>query len=165
MRAVLGVDDAAQRLGADHEHVAEVAGDQQRRAGDEHVDEPGAAGGEVERAAAQAQRLAHERTGVRDGLLGSRGGDDEEVDLVGRDAGVLDRRGPGFDREAGGGLGRFRDAAFADAGALDDPVVGGLDPLLELGVREAPLRDGGPPAGDAGAGHHMAPSLDAGPSS
>ena len=71
-----------QRLGADDEHVAEVAGGEQRGAGHERVDEARAAGAEVEGAAAQAQAVADERAGVGDRLLGCGGRDDEEVDRV-----------------------------------------------------------------------------------
>ena len=68
-RPVVGVDDAGEGLGADDEHVVEPAGAEQRRADDEHVDEAGAAGAEVEGAAAQPEALADERAGVGDRLL------------------------------------------------------------------------------------------------
>ena len=86
------------------EHVVEVAGGEQRRADDELVDEAGAPGVEVERAAAEPEPVADERAGVGDRLLGGGGGDDEQVDGIGREPGVLDRGRAGFDREAGGGL-------------------------------------------------------------
>ena len=41
------------------------------------------------------------------------------------------------------------DPALADAGALDDPLVAGVDALLEVGVGEPLLGEGGAPAGDA----------------
>ena len=43
------------------------------------------------------------------------------------------------------------DAAFADAGALDDPLVAGVDALLEVGVGEPLLGERGAPPGDRGA--------------
>ena len=55
-----------QRLGADDEHVVEAPACEHRRADDELVDEAGARGVEVERAAVQAERLADERAGVGD---------------------------------------------------------------------------------------------------
>ena len=85
------------------------------------------------------EAVADERAGVRDELLGRRGGDDEEVDGVGREPGVLDRGGAGLDREARGRLAGAGDAAFADAGALDDPLVAGVDAPLEVGVGESLL--------------------------
>ena len=98
-----------------------------------------------------AEAVAHERAGVRDELLGGRGGDDEEVDGVGSEAGVLDRGGARLDGEARGRLAARGDATFADAGALDDPLVAGVDALLELGVGEPLLGEGGAPTRDAGA--------------
>ena len=40
------------------------------------------------------------------------------------------------DGELGRGLARRRDVALADAGALDDPLVGGVDHLGQLGIGE-----------------------------
>ena len=134
---------------ADHEHVVEVAGLEQRRAGDELVDEARAPDVDVERSAAQSEAVADERAGVGDGLLGSRGGDDEEVDRVGREPRALDRVRAGFDRERRGGLTFGGDAPFADPGALDDPLIAGVDARLEVGVRETSRRDGRTPTGDA----------------
>ena len=75
----------------------------------------------------------------------------EEVDRVGGETGVLDGGGARFDGEAGGGLTVRRDPALTDAGALDDPLVRRVDALLELGVGEPLLGEGGAPSGDAGA--------------
>ena len=68
-RSVLGIDDAAQRLGADDEHVL-VADADHRRADDELVHEARARGREVERSAPQAERFTDERAGVGERLLG-----------------------------------------------------------------------------------------------
>ena len=84
--AVVGIDEAGQRLGADHEHVVEVAGGQHRRADDQLVDEARAPGVEVERSARDAEAVVHERAGVGDELLGAGRRDDEEVDVAGREA-------------------------------------------------------------------------------
>ena len=46
---------------------------------------------------------------------------------------MLERLAAGLDRQADGGA---ADAALADAGALDDPVVGGVEHLLEVVVGE-----------------------------
>src|SRR4029079_19154270 len=150
---VLRIGHARERLAPDDEHVVEVAGGQQRRAHDELVDEPGAAGVEVEGPAPHAEAVAHERAGVGDQLLGGRGGDDEEIDGVGGESGVLDRSGAGLDGQGRGRLTRTGDPPLADAGALDDPLVAGVDALLEVGVgealvgkRRAPSCDGRPHA-------------------
>ena len=79
-----------------------------------------------------------------------RGGDDEEVDGVGGEAGVLDRGGARFDGEGRGRLAGRGDATLADAGALDDPLVAGVDAPLEVGVGEPLVGECGAPAGDRG---------------
>ena len=71
---------------------------------------------------------------------------------------MLDRRGAGFDREARGGFAGGRDAALPDAGALSDPLVGGVDASLEVEVREAVLGDRATPTRDARV-HCCVPSL------
>src|SRR6185503_15381782 len=76
---------------------------------------------------------------------------DEEVDRVRGEAGVLDRGGTRLDGEAGGRLAARGDPTLTDAGALDDPLVRGVDALLELGVGEPLLGEGGAPSCDAGA--------------
>ena len=55
---------------------------------DELVHEARARGGEVERSAAQPERLADERAGVGERLFGRRGRDDEQVDVVGGETGA-----------------------------------------------------------------------------
>ena len=149
-RPVVGVDDAAEDLGSDDQHVIEVACGQERRADHEHVDEPGAPRAEVERAAAKPEALADECTGVGDRLLRAGGGHDEQVDRVGWDAGVLDGHRAGVDGERRGRVRRRGDVPLPNAGAFDDPRVGGVDALLHLGIRDEFLGNGRPPAADAG---------------
>ena len=64
--------------------------------------------------------------------------------------GVLDRGRARFDGEGGGGLTLGGDPSLADAGALDDPLVAGVDALFELGVGEPLVGECGAPAGDRG---------------
>ena len=131
--SIFGVDDAAQCLGADEEHVL-VAGLQHRRADDELVDEARARGVEVERSASQAERVADERAGVRDQLLGRCGRDDHQVDVGGRQPGALDRlRGRGA-AEGGRRLARGGDAPLVNARAFADPGVAGVDVRGEIVV-------------------------------
>ena len=76
------VDEPRERFGADHEDVLQVPRREHRRTDHELVDETCAAGVDVERAAVDARPVGDERAGVRDQLLGCRGGDDREVDRV-----------------------------------------------------------------------------------
>jgi hypothetical protein len=89
---------------------------------------------------------------VGDRLLRRGGCDDEKVDVFGRDPRALDRGGPSLDGQAGGRLAFAGDATLTDARPLDDPLVGGLDLALEVGVREATLGDGGAPSDDRSTG-------------
>src|SRR3546814_7085023 len=51
------------------------------------------------------------------------------------------------------------DMARLDAGALDDPLVGGIDPLGELGIGDAARRQRGAGADDDRAPGHCAAAL------
>ena len=53
---------------------------------------------------------------------------------AGRQAGIVERGARRRLAERGGGLVVAGDMALADAGALRDPLVGGLDDALEVGV-------------------------------
>jgi hypothetical protein len=55
----------------------------------------------------------------------------------------------GVEREIAGRLAVGRAAALADAGARGDPLVGGIDDLLEIGVGDDLLRQIAAGAGDA----------------
>ena len=59
--------------------------------------------------------------------------------------GALERRDAGLDGELGGGAAH---APLADAGALDDPLVGGVEARREVGVRDDLVGQGAAPAGD-----------------
>ena len=105
-------------------------------ADDELVDEPGAAGVEVERAAAQprpsptnAPVCGMSCSGVAVATMSRSmsSGVSPACLIAAAPASIARRRG----RLAGAG-----DAALADAGALDDPLVAGVDALLEVGVGE-----------------------------
>ena len=114
----------------------------------EAVDEPGAGGVDVERAAAQAELVLHRGRGGGHGAVGRGGGEDEGVDRRRVDARHLERLAARLDREADGGA---ADVALVDAGALDDPLVDGVDRLLEVVVGDHLRRQRGAPAGDDGA--------------
>ena len=58
------------------------------------------------------------------------------------DAGARQRHAAASAREVGERLVRARDVALADAGALDDPLVGGVERLAEVGVGDDPGGDG-----------------------
>ena len=68
------------------------------------------------------------------------GADDDQVDVVGRQAGALDRLARRFVRQVAGRHAGIDDVPLANAGALQDPLVGRLDQLLEIGIGQQARR-------------------------
>ena len=93
-------------------------------------------------------RLAIAGLNPHAGENGTMGREDEEIDVVRRETGPLDRVRGGFGRERRGALVRRRDATLADAAAFDDPLVGGVDARFEIRIRDPTVGYGEPPAGD-----------------
>ena len=85
-------------------------------------------------ACAGADRVLDQRGGRREHAVRRDRGADDQVDVVGAEAGGLQRHARGGGAQAGGALVVGGDAALADAGAVDDPLVRGLDHALEVGV-------------------------------
>ena len=140
--AVGVVDDAAHGVGADHQHLLMRAGGHQVGAGGEAVDEAGAGGDQVEApGAARAERVLHQAGGGGEEHVRRDGADDDGVDVGGANAALGERATGGFDGHVGGGHFGGGDVALADAGALDDPLVVGLDHLFEVLVGEHARRD------------------------
>jgi hypothetical protein len=81
--------------------------------------------------------------------IGCRRAEHDQVDLARPGARRLERVRRGVKREIAGRLAVGRAAALADAGARGDPLVGGIDDLLEIGVGDDLLRQIAAGAGDA----------------
>ena len=78
---------------------------------------------------------------------------------VGVEPGLGDGGARRFGGEVGGGHARIDDVALANAGALQDPLVGRLDEALEVAVGQHPRRHVGRERRDAGTTHgHGRPS-------
>ena len=144
--AVGGVGEVGQLLDADHQDVLGAAAADHVVGQGDAVAVARARGGDVERRALDAEPVG-DHGGGRRGLVGvGHGGEDDRADLRRLQAG-------GGDRLAGGRLGHVDDrlvgggeAPGDDAGALADPLVGGVDQVDDLGVGHHPL---GPVAADA----------------
>ena len=151
--AVVHVGDPRQGLGADQQDGARPDGDEAGR-GDEAVDEARAGGVEVEGAALHADPVLHAGRRARDDAVGRGGGEHEVVDLLGGPPG-LGQRGHGrLDGQARGGA---ADVALADAGALDDPGVAGVEVDRHVVVGDDLVRYGDAPTGDLDARHAADP--------
>ena len=108
------------------------------RVGDgERVDEAGAHRLHVERGAAVRRRAwLHDARRRREHHVGRRRGDDDQVDRRrgSQSAASSARRAAASGEVADGDVGRG-EVARADAGALDDPLVGGLDAVAWRAAR------------------------------
>ena len=104
-------------------------------AADERREEAHAGGVDVVAAGvARAEPVLHQRCRRREEPVRRRGADDDQVDVLGVHAGVFERHARGVSAEAARGLVRRGDVPLDDARAVADPLVGGLDELLEVGV-------------------------------
>ena len=136
--AVGVVDDRRHLVGADHHDLAEFSGLDELRRDGERIDEAGARRLHVEAAdVADADHVADQIGGRRKDQIRCRRGANQKLDVAGRS--------PGFAQQSAHRLGAhmrgaepfaLEDVAFADAGALDDPLVAGIDHLGQLGVGE-----------------------------
>ena len=139
--AVGQVDQAGYQLHPHHQHVFGMEGD----AGPGHVqrlDKPGAsAAAQVVAGDFPASQLVLQVGGRVGGFrLRGVGGDDDLVDVGGGHPGVGDGRPGGVGRHGEGSFPGGGEPAFFDAGALRDPLVAGVQPLLPIPVGHHPLR-------------------------
>ena len=123
-----------------------IVGDRQRK------DEPGADRLHVERGAPlHAEPRLHLGRGRREGVVGGRGREHDQIEIAAAHAGAAERPLRGADGQIRGQLAVGGDPALADAGALADPLVGGIEPGGQLVIGDDPLGQIGAAAGDLGA--------------
>ena len=131
--AVGVVDDAAHGVGADHQHFLVRAGGDQVRAGGQPVDEAGAGRDQVEAPGALRAELFCTRQAVEGKNMS---GVTVQTRMASSSGGVdaaLRQRALGrFDRHIGGGHVRVGDMPLRDPGALQNPLIVGLDHLFEI---------------------------------
>ena len=133
--AVLPVDDGGELFRADDENGVVDAGGDELVGGDERVKEAGTGGADVIGGGAGGADLALDMAGGGgEGGVGCAGGDDDQVDGLGVNAGLLDRLLGGAGAHVGSAFTLVGNASFADAGAGHDPLVGGVDHLLQFRV-------------------------------
>ena len=126
--AVVPVENAREGFGADHQRALERAGAQEIVGGRQRKDEARAHRLQVEgRAMGDAEGGLHGHRGGRKSVVGRRGRQHDQVDRLGVDAGIGERGLGRLDRQVGGQLAVGGDMALANAGALHDPFVGGVD--------------------------------------
>ncbi len=142
------VGAAAHRLGADDQGVLAQPG---RQIGVGHgvaEDIAGTGGREIHgRGADVADGFLDQHRGRRQRVVRRERADQDEIDVVRREAGRGDRPQAGDRGHAGRGLARSGDPAFSDAGPGGDPLVAGLDHALEIVVAQNQARGVRAPAG------------------
>ena len=154
-RAVGPVHQPRHGLGADHQNrlrlpgLDEIVGHRQR------IDEARAHRLHIEGSAARhAQPRLHARGGGGKGFVRRRRGADDEVEFVNADAGIGERRLGRLQRQIGRHLAIARDVAAADAGALDNPFVGGVDALGQFVIGDDIVRADRHRSREPGIGSH-----------
>ena len=126
--AVLEVEDARKDFGTNHERLAGHARADHRIGDRQRVDEARAHGLNVERSAAgDAELLLHQARGRRKHHVRRAGCDDDQVDARGIDIGGFERAPCRGHREVAAADIGLGEVACANAGALDDPLIGGFD--------------------------------------
>ena len=100
----------------------------------------GARGADVERTRLAApERLGDKRGGIRGDLVGGDRGDDDEIEILGADAGAVEGGLPGPGGEVAQSLVRLRAAAFANPGPREDPFLADAQRVRQRGAGEPPL--------------------------
>ena len=133
--AVVPVENSRERLGADHQRALERAGAQEIVRGGQREDEPRAYRLQIEgRAVVDAEPVLHRDRGGGKGVVRRRGREHDQVDRLRIDPGIGQGRARGMDRQMRGELAFGGDVALPDAGALHDPLVGGIHPRRQFGI-------------------------------
>ena len=159
--AILPVEDARERLGADHDGALELPGLEEVVGDGERVDEARAHRLHVEgRALGDAEPGLDAHGGGREGAIGRGGGADDEIDVDRVDAGAHQRLTRGGDAEIGGQLAVGSDVALRDAGPLLDPLIAGVDHAGQVVVGHDALGQVGADAADHGSDDcHVSPHV------
>ncbi len=90
--------------------------------------------------AGDAELGLHLRGRRRERVVRRRRADNDQINVHGGNIGRRQSAVGGAYREVGGEFTVGGDVSLADAGARDDPLIRGLDPLRELGVGDDPFR-------------------------
>ena len=139
--AIVPVENARERLGADHQRALVGAAAQEIVGGRERKDEAGAHRLQIEGGAMMDAELVLDRDrGRRKGVVRRRGRQHDQVDRLGIEPGVFQRRARRVDRQMRRELAVGGDVALPDAGALHDPLVRRFDTGREFRIGQHLLR-------------------------
>ena len=156
--AIVPVENAREGLGADHQSGARLPEPQRIVGGGERKDKPGAHRLDVEgRAPVHPQPRLHLGRGRREGVVRGGGRQNDQIEIAAVHAGAVERLLRRAHREIGGQLSGCGHAALADAGALADPRVGGVEAGGQIVVGHDPRGQIGAAPDDLGAQLHRRP--------
>ena len=126
---------------ADHQRPLEGAGLEQAVGGREPEDEARAHRLQIEGGTMGDAETGLDRDGGgRKGIVGSGGGEHDQIDRLRVDPGGGQRLARRGDRHIGRVFPLRRDVALTNAGTLRDPFVGGIDHPRQLGIGEDAAR-------------------------
>ena len=149
--AIVPVEDTRVHFRTDDERGADLAGADHRVGDAEGIDEAGAGGREIEGEAAGAEGGLNPGGGGGESLIGGGGGEDDGADIGRGHAGLGEGGLGGLGGHEGAGFMRRGEMALADAGALADPLVGGIDGFGQLLVADEVFRQIGADTNQLGA--------------
>ncbi len=140
-RAILVVDDARHHVRADHQHVLVRAARHELARRRQRIGERGTGRAQVETpGVVRADLVLDQAGGAREHHVRRHRPADDHADVGRRQPRVGDRLNRRLLAQVRRRHARIDDVPLADAGPLQDPVVGGVDHLLEIGVGQQPRR-------------------------
>src|SRR6516164_2362215 len=135
--AVGPIENPRESLGSDHQSARERAGPKQRVRRCQAINKTRTHRLQVERGAVSDAKPGLNRNGAcRERIIGRGGGEYDQIDRLGIDASMRKRHLRRAYRHMRGIFARRRNSAFVDTGALNDPVIGGVDLAGEFLVGE-----------------------------
>jgi hypothetical protein len=140
-RPILVVDDARHHVGAHDQRVLVGSARNHVHPRRQRIEEARTSGAQIESPrVVRTDLVLQQAGGARKDRVRCRGPHDDEPDISRGEAGLSNRPFCGLFRQVGRGRARVYDVSFADAGALQNPFVAGIDELFEIGVRERARR-------------------------
>ncbi len=146
------IDDRAHEIGADDDNPFVNATRHQLSAGRKPVEKSRASRGQIEAPRpAQTQSILDEAGGRRKEHVGCDRRHDDGIDLIMRKTPLRQQTSHRLSTHHRSSLAWGTDSTLADTGPGDDPVIGGVQALGQLGVGENPIRNVRGNRGDRGA--------------
>ncbi len=136
-RAIGVVDDRRHHVGADHQHFLVRSGRDELRSSLQRVNKRRTSRRDIESPdILRAEFVLHQTSGRGKKHVGRNGPHDNRIEIGRLDAALGERFLRRLDRQIAGRNSLVHDVTFANADALHDPLIVGIDHLFEVGVGE-----------------------------